>query len=106
MFHKSTEIRQEARGGERQEARRRSAKDDDETGEAAADCGFEEQLFRFRFKTITCCPTLAVLAFLKEGLNKGQNHLISVQQIPIPTFLKGTDFSVSSGGGSRGANLC
>ena len=82
MFHKSTEIRQEARGGERQEARRRSAKDDDETREAAPDCGFEEQLFRFRL-TITYCPTPAVLAFLKEGLNKGQNHLISVQQIPI-----------------------
>ena len=50
VFHKSTEIRHEAGGGEqRQEARR--GKDDDETlgGEAAPDCGFEEQLFRFRF---------------------------------------------------------
>ena len=54
-------------------------KDDDETrGEAAPGCGFEEQLFRFLFKTITCCPTPAVLPFLKEGLNKGQNHLIFV----------------------------
>ena len=40
----------EAGGGEqRQEAR--PGKDDDETlgGEVAPDCGFEEQLFRFRF---------------------------------------------------------
>ena len=89
-------------------------KDDDETrGEAAPGCGFEEQLFRFLFKTITCCPTPAVLPFLKEGLNRGQNHLICEHKkyqhsVKIFTqylnvchvfpFLEGTDFQCRSRG--------
>ena len=58
VFHKSTEIRREARreaGGKT----RRGAKDDDETREAAAGCGFEEQLFRFRLTITYCRPSIS-----------------------------------------------
>ena len=65
----------EAGGGEqRQEARR--GKDDDETlgGEVAPDCGFEEQLFRFRLTITYFHPTPAASCIcLSQGRTQGNS---------------------------------